>query len=119
MSLNLDTMKSEIRTHLGDNGFVTFQGMSRRLEEIREVEWDVSRYPDYRDFLHVAQELGVKLIVFHHREFSDETIDNALESLEDGGLDYEDQRTVAQRLRELRVYDGFTCAIELSFEYQE
>lgn len=119
MSLNLDTLKSEIRTYLDDNGFVTFQGMSRRLDEMREVEWDVTRYPDYRHFLDVARQLGVKLVVFHHRDFSDETIDTALDSLEDAGMEYDDQRSVEQRLRELRVYDGFTCAIELSFEYAD
>ena len=68
MSLNLDTLKSEIRTYLDDNGFVTFQGFSRRLDEMREVEWDVIRYPDYRPFLEVARHLGVKLVVFHHRD---------------------------------------------------
>ena len=119
MSLNLDTLKSEIRTYLDDNGFVTFQGFSRRLDEMREVEWDVIRYPDYRPFLEVARHLGVKLVVFHHREFSDETIDNTIESLEDAGMEYDDQRSIEQRLRELRVYDGFTCAIELSFEYSD
>jgi hypothetical protein len=119
MSLNLDTIKSEIRTYLDEKGFVTFQGMSRRLDDMREVEWDVTRYPDYRDFLSVAQQLGVKLVVFHHREFSDDAIDTALESLEDVEMDYDDQRSVEQRLRELRVYDGFTCALELSFEFGE
>jgi hypothetical protein len=119
MSLNLDTLKSEIRSYLDDNNFVTFQGMSRRLDDMREVEWDVVRYPDYRHFLDVARQLGIKLVVFHHREFSDETIDNAIESLEDAGMDYDDQRSIEQRLRELRVYDGFTCAIELSFEYTD
>lgn len=119
MSLNLDTLKSEIRSYLADNGFVTFQGMSRRLDEMREVEWDVTRYPSYKDFLDVARHLDVKLIVFHHREFSDASIDNALDTLPDSGLDFEDQHSFEQRLRELRVYDGFTCAIELSFEYTE
>ena len=119
MSLNLDTLKSEIRSYLGDNGFIIFQGMSRRLDDMREVEWDVSRYPGYKDFLSVAQQLDIKLIVFHHREFSDATIDNALDTLPDSGIDFEDQRDFEKRLRELRVYDGFTCAIELSFEYAE
>ena len=32
-------------------------------------------------------------------------------------LDYEDRRSIESRLNELKMFDGFTCAIELSFDY--
>jgi hypothetical protein len=115
--MNLDTVKSEITSYLQSNGFIVFHGYSRALQERAEIEWDVARYPDYRDFLKVARELDVRLIVFHHREFSSTVIDRALEELEGASYEYEDQRDIERRLRELRVYDGFTCAVELSFDH--
>lgn len=119
MSLDLDNIKKAINAYLKENGFVVFHGHSRRMDEMREVDWDVEQYPDFREFLDVARSLDIKPIVLHHRDFSDSVIDNALESLEDAGFEYDGQRTCEQRLRELRMYDGFTCAVELSFEYQD
>ena len=116
---NLDTVKSEIDNYLRKSGFVVFHGFSRGMDQHPEVEWDTRRYPDHKDFLAVAQELGVRLVVFHHREFSAAVIDRALEEMQSAAYEYEDQRDVERRLRELRVYDGFTCAVELSFDYNK
>lgn len=115
---NLDTLKAEIETYLKTNGFVVFHGFARGIVERPEVDWDSKRYPDFRDFLSVATQLGIRLIVFHHREFTASVVDNALEELEDASYEFDDQRDVERRLRELRVYDGFTCALELSFEFE-
>jgi hypothetical protein len=115
---NLDTLKSEVEKHLKANGFVTFHGFPRGIFERPEIEWDTERHSDFREFLAVAQELGVKVIVFHHREFSAMEVDRALEELEDASYEFDDQREVERRLRELRKFDGFTCALELSFDYQ-
>jgi hypothetical protein len=117
MNQNLDTLKTEIEAYLKKNGFVVFYGYSRGLDAWPEVRWDTVHYPDYRKFLDVAQQLGVKLIVFHHREFSSAVVDRALEEL--STLEYEDQRQLEGRLRELRMYDGFTCSVEVSFEHGE
>ena len=119
MKLNLDSLKSEIQTYLKDNGFVTYHAFSRSLDGMPEVEWDTRRYPDFKEFLHVAKRLEARLIVFHHREFSSEIIERAIDDLPAAGLDYDDQRVYEQRLRELSVYEGFTCLIELSFDYQD
>ncbi len=117
MKVNLDTLKAEIEAHLKESSFLTFHGYSRNGENETLVEWDTSRYPDYKQFLNVAKRLEVRLIVLHHRDFSAEVIDEAIEELNSTGLDYEDRRTYEQRLRELGVYEGFTCALELSFDY--
>jgi len=116
---NLDTLKSEIGDYLKTTDFVVFHGYSRGLNERPEIDWDVSRYPDFKDFLGVAHQLGIRLIVFHHREFSAAIVDRAIEELQDSAYEYDEQRDVERRLRELRVYDGFTCAIELSFEHEK
>lgn len=117
MKLNLDTLKNEIDEYLKKSGFVVFHGFSRGLDDVPEVDWDTAHYPDYKMFLNAARELGTKLIVLHHREFNAAVIDHALDELNSAGFEYEDQRQFESRLRELRMYDGFTCAIELSFDH--
>jgi len=116
MKLNLDSLKAEIQSYLKDNGFVVFHAFSRSLDDMPEVDWDTRRYPDYKEFLSVAKRLEAPLIVFHHREFSSDIVDRAIEDLPAAGLDYDDQRAYEQRLRELSVYEGFTCLIEISFD---
>jgi hypothetical protein len=119
MKLNLDSLKTEIGSHLKDSGFVVFHGFSRNVDDAPEVEWDTFHYPDYKDFVQVAKELGVKLMVLHHREFSSAIIDRAIDEIPSAGIDFKDQRQVEQRLRELAMYDGFTCMIEMSFDFAE
>jgi hypothetical protein len=119
MKLNLDSLKSDILSYLKDNGFITFHAFSRSLDGMPEVDWDTRRYPDFKEFLSVAKELDTRLIVFHHREFASDIIDRAIDDLGSSGFDYEDQRVYEQRLRELSVYEGFTCLIELSFDYED
>jgi hypothetical protein len=115
---NLDTLKSDIDAHLKANGFVVFYGSPRGFIERPVVDWDIDRYPDFKEFVSVAKQLGIKMMVFHYREFESAVIDRALEELQDSSYEYEDQRDVERRLRELRMYDGFTCALEMSFDYQ-
>lgn len=116
---NLDTLKSDIEAFLRTNGFVVFYGAPRGFVERAVIDWDVDRRPDFRDFLAVAQQLGVKLVVFHHREFESAVLDRALEEMQDASYEYDDQREVERRLRELRMYDGFTCALEVSFDHEQ
>lgn len=117
MKLNLDSLKTEIAAYLKDNGFVVFHGFSRTVDDVPEVEWDTFHYPDYKLFLSTAQQLGVKLVVMHHREFTSNIIDRALEELPSAAVDFQEQRVFEQRLRELAMYEGFTCMIELSFDW--
>jgi len=116
MKLNLDSLKTEIESYLNDNNFLLFRGFSRRLEEMPEVEWDARQYPDYRQYLKVAKQLDVRLIVFHHREFAAGLIEDAMDDLE-SRYGYDEDGSMARRLNELRAYEGFTCAIEMSFEH--
>jgi len=81
MKLNLDSLKTEIQRYLQENGFLLFRGVSHGLDEMFEVSWDTGRYPDYKPFLEIAKELGVRLIIFHHRELAEGVIDEAIEDL--------------------------------------
>jgi hypothetical protein len=118
MKLNLDSLKTEIITYLQTNGFVVFHAFSRKLEEVPEVEWDSARFPDYKMFVETASAVGTKLMVLHHREFNQEVVTRALEELPEANIDFPDQKQLEQRLRELKMYDGFTCVIELSFDFK-
>ena len=117
MSTNLDTLKTEIEEFLGKEGFNVFHGYSRSTEE-EGVYWDCERHPDYREFLATARTAGTTLVVFHRREFDAEMVDDALDQLEASGVNREDYRLTEQRLEELRRYEGFTCAVELSFDHE-
>ncbi len=118
MTPNLDQLKDEILEYLEAEGFVVFRGYSRLADEGPFVYWNTYDYPDYRKFLEAAHLLNVKVIVYHWRPFSADMVEQALEELEDCELAREDRRRIERRLRELRAYDGFTSALEMSFDYQ-
>jgi hypothetical protein len=118
MNLNLDTLRTEILEYLEAEGFVIFQGYSRLAETDSFVAWDVDRLPDFKTFLSAAKNAGVRLIVFHYRQFSSAHLEDGTERLEESELGVEERRSAERRLRELSEYEGFTCAIELSFDYQ-
>ncbi len=118
MSANLDTLKDEVEKYLAEQGFNVFYGQSRLLDTLPIIYWDCGRYPDFRKYLTVARSAEAGLVVFHYREFTADHIDDALDRLEAAGMPHDEARTLERRLKELRVYEGFTCALELSFDYQ-
>ena len=118
MATNLDSLKDEIERYLLQNGFNVFYGQSRLLDSLPIIYWDCDRYPDYRSFLTVAKSAEVKLVVFHQREFTPDHLDDAVDRLESAGMPHEEFRSIERRLKELRVYEGFTCAVELSFDHE-
>ncbi|MCS6951273.1 MAG: hypothetical protein RMK57_10880 [Bryobacterales bacterium] len=116
MKHNLDTLRTEIAEYLASRGFAVFHGQSRR-DESGGLYWDVAQYPDFHSFLAVAEALGVKLIIFHHRVFTSAALDSAFEELEEADVPPEERLPLERRLRELRVYQGLTAVIELSFDH--
>ena len=118
MSINLDALKEEIEQHLAEHRLNVFRGYSRLGDSAQVIYWDVDHHPDFHDFLRVAENAGAKIIVFHQREFTPDHIDDALDRLEAAELASEERRSLERRLQELRVYEGFTCAVELSFDHE-
>jgi hypothetical protein len=116
VDLNLDTLKREIVEYLESAGFAVFRSNPGGLEGLPMVLWDVEHYPDYQMFLDVARQSGAKLIVFATGEFESGDLDELREQLEDCDLTREEQREYESRLRELRVFEGVTCTIELAFD---
>jgi len=118
MKPNLDTLKAEMEHHIEESGLTVFYGYSRSMDSMPAVYWDVERHQDYRMFVKTAQDIGSKLIVLHQREFDSAQVDDGLEQLSECGLTEEEQSDFEQRLGSMRVYDGFICAIELSFDHE-
>ena len=116
MDLNLDTLKREILESLESSGFAIFRGCPGGLEGIPLVLWDIEHHPDYQMFLDTARKTGARLIIFACREFETSDIDDLLEQLEECGLPRDEQREYERRLKELRIFEGVTCSLELAFD---
>ena len=117
MDLNLDTLKREIAEYLDASGFAVFRSSPGGLESLPLILWDAENFPDYQSFLDVAQKCGVRLIMFAAAEFDADEIEELTGHLEECELSREEQRDFESRLRDLRVYAGVTCSLELAFSY--
>src|SRR4051812_22563524 len=98
-----------MKRFLQENGFAVFHGLPRGADQISAVYWDTEAHPDYRDFLASALAAGVRLVTMYANEFSEDSVDDALERLEESSLPREESRSIESRLRELRPYAGFIC----------
>ena len=117
MDLNLDTLKQEILEFLNASGFAVFHSSPGGLDGFPMVLWDSERFPDYQMFLEVARQSGIKLILFAAREFEASDLDDLLAQLDDCELTREEKREYESRLRDLRIFTGVTCSLELAFDY--
>src|SRR5947209_10974385 len=116
MKPNLDSLKLEIQDFLEAEGFSIFHGHSRLMDSQPIAYWNCEEHPDYKMFVKNAKTAGVAMIVYNHREFTAELVEDALERLEGLEMPRDEYRKLERRLKEMRVYEGFTCAIELSFD---
>jgi hypothetical protein len=117
VDLNLETLKREIEAYLNASEFAVFHSNPGGLESLPMVLWDVERYPDYQMFLEVARKAGVKIILFAATELHADDLDDLEEHIEEAGFTREEQREYRARLRDLRIYEGVTCSIELAFDF--
>jgi len=118
MKSNLDTIAEEIQQYLAAEHFIVFRSMSRSEDEAPTIYWDTDRQPDYKAFLYCALQLGVRLVHFHTREFSQEHREEALDRLGECELGHDEKHDLEHRINELAIYEGLTCAIELSFDFE-
>jgi len=118
MRPNLDSLAEEILQYLKGENIIVFRCMSRAADQARFIDWDTELEPDFRSFLECAAALGVRLIHFHRREFRSHHREEALAMLEDLGLSREAKRELERRIRDLSIYEGFTCAVELTFDFE-
>ncbi len=117
MKQDLDSLKREIEHQLHDGGYIVFHARSRFSEDFSPILWDSALRPNPAEFFETALSVGVKLIVFHHREFGAQVLEEAFEKLEAADLPRERNREVERELKRLKDFEGFTCVIELSFDF--
>ena len=117
MRQDLDTLFEEVERTLKAKKFTIFRGHSRGIDTRPQVEWDVDTHPDFREFLAVAETLGVPLVVLQQSKLEVEMIDTALERMEMTDITPNDRRDYERDLERLRAYVGFSCSLQLSFDY--
>lgn len=118
MDLDLDSLKEDVFQYLATEGFLVFRSQAGALEGLPMIFWDTEGYPSFRDFLAVAKESGARVIVFAHRQFQAEEIDEAREQIEECELILEEKRSIERSLADLRAFVGLTCTLELAFDHQ-
>ena len=116
MTFNLDTLKQELLDYIVAEGFAVFRSQPGAMEGLPTIFWDTEGYPSYQSFLNVAKHADVRIVVFAHREFDAEEIDDAVEQLADCEFGREEQRSIERNLSDLRAFVGSTCRIEMAFE---
>lgn len=117
MRQDLDNLKCDIERQLHEGAYVVYYARSRFTDDSVPILWDTGLRPNPSEFLETALSVGVKLIVFHSRDFGPHVLEEALEKLEAAELPRERQREVERELNRLKGYEGFTSAIELSFDF--
>src|ERR1700753_3208197 len=115
MALDLETLRTEIQTHLQESGIPVFYGYHAMADSAGQVLLDTEGHPDFREFLATARQAGVALVIFNHESFSLDQIDDALDQLEESDFTRDEKRNYETRLRQLQAYEGFTCSVQLSF----
>lgn len=118
MRQDLDTLSAEMERELAARPFAVYRGHHRALENRPQVDWDVVKWPDFREYLNCAEKLGVKMLVFSHHKLTENLLDQARERLEGADLTREDYRDFDRTFKKLRGYAGFTSSLELSFDYE-
>jgi len=118
VTFNLDSLKQELVDYIISEGFAVFRGQPGLLEALPTILWDTEAHPDYQEFVSVAKSAGARIIVFAHREFLADEIDEAFEQVKECEFPREELRSIERSLTDLRAFIGSTCSVEMAFDYQ-
>jgi hypothetical protein len=118
VTYNLDSLKQELLDYIISEGFAIFRGQPGLFEGLPTVMWDTEAHPEYPAYLNVAKVIGARMIVFAHREFPLDELEEALEQIQDCELPREEARSIERSLNDLRPFVGSTCSIEMAFDYE-
>ena len=119
MTNDLGSLLPEIEAAAKEKGLALFHSHSRLEDDVTFIAWDTNRRTDPREFLDAAAACGAKLICIHTYQFTSDEFDDATETLKEADLPVTERRALEKQLNSLRVYLGFTCGLELAFDYQE
>ena len=117
MTKNLNTLCAQIQEYIASRGLALFHGALGSSDHVMSSYWDSSGHPDYREYVAAAEAVGARMLTLCADEFRSGEIDEALQMLDEAGFDNAERRSIESRLRRMRAYDGFTCAVELAFDY--
>lgn len=115
---NLNSLTEEIQSYLDAERFIVFRCLTRAGDEVPIIYWDTERHSEFKPFLDCALQLGIRLIHLHVREFTSMHREEALDQLSESDLDRNQQREMKRRIEELSIYEGLTCAVEMSFDFE-
>jgi hypothetical protein len=118
VTFNLDILKKELLDYIASEGFAVFRSQHGSLDAIPTIYWDTEEHPEYQAYLNVAKLAGAHIIIFAHREFDAEEIDEAIEQLQDCEFGRDELRSIERSLADLRAFAGSTCSLEMAFDYQ-
>ena len=118
MTNDLGSLIPEIEAAAKEKGLVLFHCRSRIEDDLTFIAWDTARRTDHREFLDAAAACGVKLICIHTYQFTSDELDDAVETLKESDLPATGRRVLEKQINSLRVYLGFTCGLELAFDYE-
>jgi len=118
VTYNLDILKQELLDYLVSEGFAVFRSQPGSVEALPSIFWDTEAHPEYQAYLNVAKISDARIIVFAHREFEAEELEDAVEQMQDCELGREEQRSIERSLSEMRAFVGATCSIEMAFDYR-
>jgi hypothetical protein len=116
MRQDLDVLREEMEAELAARKFTVFHGYAREIEGRPHVEWSVELRPDFREFVAVAANLGVRLVVLHVNTLSESMVEAAMERLELSQMAVDSRRECQRTLERLRAYEGFVGLLQLSFD---
>ena len=115
MAIDLAGAKTDILARIEREGFAVFFTDSGLDILTNVIEWDTRRHPDIGEFLAVARKCSTAVIVFYEQTFSQVSIDDLLERIEESDWTREEKRSYEQRLNELQKFEGFICQLEAAF----
>lgn len=116
MALDLERMKAEMLDFLKESGMAVFYGNPPTGKF--PIFWDIDRHSDFREFVSVARQADVKIVIFSEKQFSAYSVEHARMQIEDCELTREEARGFENRLRQFEAYEGFTCSLDLSFHVE-
>jgi hypothetical protein len=118
VDLDLDSLKADVLDYIAAEGFALFRTQAGSLEGLPMIFWDTDAHPEYKAFLAVAKTAGARVLIFGHREFQAEEIEDALEQMKDCEFSREERRSMERSLAELRPFVGSTCTLEIAFDHR-
>jgi hypothetical protein len=118
VDLDLDSLKTELLDYIAAEGFAIFRSQAGSLEGLPMIFWDTDAHPEYKAFLTAAKTVGARILIFGHRQFQAEEIDDALQQIEECEFGRDEKRSMERSLTDLRPFVGSTCTLEMAFDHQ-